>query len=139
VVPGSTRRAFAKQYIAGLLGGCALARTEDPASKDPKPSKADDDPVYEPGGNVTRPKLVHSVEPAFSTKSNEAFVEGTVTVSAVVTKRGVLTDMQVVKGLSAAQDRSALDALKEWRFEPGTKDGKPVNVRVKIQVDFHLL
>lgn len=124
---------------AGSFGVCALAKTDDSASKDKKSIKSDADPIYEPGGEITRPKLVHSVEPAFSTKSNEAFIEGTVTVSAVVTTHGVLTDMQVLKGLSAAQDRSALDALKEWRFEPGTKDGKAVNVRVKIQVDFHLL
>lgn len=136
---GSSRRAFAKQCFAGFLAGHALAKTDNTSSKDQKPAKADSDPVYQPGGDVTRPKLLHSVEPAFSSKSNEAFVEGTVTVSAVVTKNGALTDMQVVKGLSAAQDRSALDALKEWRFEPGTKGGKPVNVKVKIQVDFHLL
>jgi TonB family protein len=139
VFPGSTRRAFAKRCAFGLLVWCPFAKSDDSASKDTKSHKTDPDPVYEPGGDVTRPKLLHSVEPAFSTKSNEAFVEGTVTVSAVVTTRGVLTDMQVVKGLSAAQDRSALDALKEWKFDPGTKGGKPVNVRVKIQVDFHLL
>lgn len=137
--PGASRRAFAKQCVAGFLAGHAVARTDDTTSKDQKPAKADPDPVYQPGGDVTRPKLLHSVEPAFSGKSNEAFVEGTVTVSAVVTKKGALSDMQVVKGLSAAQNRSALDALKEWRFEPGTKGGKPVSVRVKIQVDFHLL
>lgn len=137
--PGSTRRAFMAGCAVGFLSVSALAEADDSASKDKKSIKADADPVYEPGGDVTRPKLVHSVEPAFSTKSNEAFVEGTVTVSAVVTTHGVLTGMQVLKGLNAAQDRSALDALKEWRFEPGTKGGKPVNVRVKIQVDFHLL
>lgn len=137
--PGSTRRAFMTRCAVGVFGVSALAKTDDSASKDKKSIKSDADPVYEPSGEITRPKLVHSVEPAFSTKSNEAFVEGTVTVSAVVTTHGVLTDMQVLKGLSAAQDRSALDALKEWRFEPGTKDGKAVNVRVKIQVDFHLL
>ena len=136
---GSTRRAFISSCAAGLCGMRALAETDDSASKDKKPIKVGSDPIYEPGGDVTRPKLVHSVEPAFSTKSNEAFVEGTVTVSAVVSTHGNLTDMQVVKGLSAAQDHSALDALKEWRFEPGTKAGKAVNVRVKIQVDFHLL
>lgn len=137
--PGSTRRAFLSYCVAIIFGLRLLAETDDAASKDKKPIKANPDPVYEPGGDVTRPKLVHSVEPAFSTKSNEAFVEGTVTVSAVVSTHGALTDMQVLKGLSAAQDQSALEALKEWRFEPGTKAGKPVNVRVKIQVDFHLL
>jgi TonB family protein len=126
-------------WLAGFFGASTFAKTDDSGSKDRKSTKGDADPVYEPGGDVTRPKLVHSVEPAFSTKSNEAFVEGTVTVSAVVSTHGNLTDMQVIKGLSAAQDQSALEALKEWRFEPGTKGGKPVNVKIKIQVDFHLL
>lgn len=136
---GSTRRAFLRRCAASLFGACALATTEDSVPKDKKPINGNPDPVYEPGADVTRPKLVHSVEPAFSAKSNEAFVEGTVTVSAVVNTHGALTDMQVLKGLSAAQDRSALDALKEWRFEPGTKGGKPVKVKIKIQVEFHLL
>ncbi len=136
---GSTRRAFLTCCATSLFGIHVLAETDDSATKDQKSTKPAADPVYEPGGDITRPKLVHSVEPAFSTKSNEAFVEGTVTVSAVVSTHGNLTDMQVLKGLSAAQDRSALDALKDWRFEPGTKAGKPVNVKIKIQVDFHLL
>lgn len=138
---GSSRRAFIKHLSLSFAGacGCALASTNDTSSKDKKQTKSETDPVYEPGGDVTRPKLLHSVEPAFSTKSNEAFVEGTVTVSAVVNTHGTLTDVHVLKGLGSTQDQSALDALKEWRFEPGSKDGKPVNVRVKIQVEFHLL
>ncbi len=136
---GPSRRAFVCRLASSLFSTYTFARADETASKEKKPVKTPSDPVYEPGGDVTRPKLVHAVEPAFSTKSNEAFVEGTVTVSAVVNAHGGLMDIQVLKGLSAAQDRSALDALKEWRFEPGLKAGKPVNVRVKIQVDFHLL
>ena len=96
-------------------------------------------PVYELGTDVSRPKLVHSVEPSFSTKPNEAFVEGTVTLSIVVDAHGLPTDLQVLKGLNAGQDRSAIDAVKQWRFQPGTRGGKAVNVRVNVQVDFHLL
>ena len=82
---------------------------------------------------------MHSVEPSFSTKPNEAFVEGTVTLSIVIDAHGLPTDLQVLKGLNAGQDRSAMDAVKQWRFQPGTRGGKAVNVRVNVQVDFHLL
>lgn len=150
MLAGSSRRAFINYLFLTFacltlsFAGSALASADktsgdNPPGKDKKPDKSASDPVYEPGGDVTRPKLLHSVEPAFSTKSNEAFVEGTVTVSAVVNTHGILTDVHVLKGLGSAQDKSALDALKEWRFEPGSKEGKPVNVRVKIEVDFHLL
>jgi protein TonB len=95
--------------------------------------------VYEVGPTITSPKLVHYVEPAFSANSKEAFVEGTVKISTVVTLEGKASDSRVVSGLNAEEDRTALEALKQWRFQPGTKDGKPVKVRVTVEVDFHLL
>jgi TonB family protein len=47
--------------------------------------------------------------------------------------------MRVTNGVSAEEDRTAMEALKQWRFRPGTKNGQPVNVRVTVEVDFHLL
>jgi TonB family protein len=98
-----------------------------------------DDPVYEPGKDVKPPKLVHYVEPEFSPSSKEAFVEGTVKISTVVTRDGIPTELKVVRGLNAKEDETAMDALKQWRFQPGTKEGEPVRVRVTVEVDFHLL
>jgi TonB family protein len=88
---------------------------------------------------VKRPKLIHYVEPEFSAKSKEAFVEGTVKISVVVTPEGVPSNYRVLSGLNAAEDRTAVEALKQWRFQPGTKSGQPVNVRVTVEIDFHLL
>ena len=99
----------------------------------------DDDQVYEPGGDVKAPKLVHYVEPEFSPSAKEAYVEGTVRLSTVVTTAGKPTDCRVLHGLSADEDRTAMDALKKWTFAPGTKSGKQVNVRITVEIDFHLL
>ena len=98
-----------------------------------------DDPVYEPGKDVKAPKLIHYVEPEFSGSSKEAFVEGTVKISTVVTRDGLPSELRVVRGLNAKEDETAVDALKQWRFQPGTKEGQPVRVRVTVEVDFHLL
>ncbi len=100
---------------------------------------AQSEKVYEAGGDVKRPKLLHYVEPEFSPKSKEAFVEGTVKISTVVTPDGVPTNYRVLSGLNAEEDRTAVEALKQWRFQPGTKGGQPVNVRVTVEIDFHLL
>ena len=97
------------------------------------------DPVYEPGKEVKAPKLIHYVEPEFSPSSKEAFVEGTVKISTVVTRDGVPTELKVVRGLNTKEDETAMDALKQWRFQPGTKEGQPVRVRMTVEVDFHLL
>jgi TonB family protein len=98
-----------------------------------------DDQVYEPGGDVKPPKLVHYVEPDFSPSSKEAYVEGTVKISTVITVDGNASESHVVSGLTAEEDKSALEALKHWKFAPGTKSGTPVKVKVTIQIDFHLL
>ena len=99
----------------------------------------DDDPVYEPGKDVKPPKLIHYVEPDFSPSSKEAYVEGTVKISTVVTTEGKSANSRVVSGLNAEEDRTALEALKQWRFSPGTKEDKPVKVRITVEIDFHLL
>jgi len=120
-----------------LLAGAPLAPA---AFDDSKDAKADsDDKVYEPGGDVKPPKLVHYVEPAFSPSSKEAFVEGTVRISTVITRDGQPTNLKVTSGLNTEEDRTATEAVKQWKFSPGTKSGQPVNVHVTVEVTFHLL
>lgn len=115
----------------------SIRGADDPAKEQKNESAAVE--VYEPGPNVKSPKLVHYVEPEFSANSKEAFVEGVVKVSTVVTTEGRVSTCKVVSGLNAEEDRTALEALKLWRFQPGTKDGKPVNVRVTVEIEFHLM
>ncbi len=97
------------------------------------------EPVYDPGGDVKSPKLIHYVEPEFASSSEQAFVDGTVKVVTVVTDQGLPTDVHVVKGLNDREDKAAIQAVKQWRFRPGTKAGQSVNVRVTVQIAFHLL
>lgn len=85
-----------------------------------------DDRVYDPGGDVKTPKLVHYVEPEFSPSSREAYVEGTVKISTVVTTAGKPAQCRVVRGLSAEEDRTAMEVLKQWSFEPGIPPVKGV-------------
>ena len=111
-------------------------QTQDAESKKSSPKE---DPVYEPGKDVKAPKLIHYVEPQFSPSSKEAFVEGTVKISVIVTTDGIPTNLKIVNGLNTQEDQTAIEALKQWRFQPGTKAGQPVKVKVTVEVDFHLL
>lgn len=134
----SSRRKFCKRLMASAL---AFACETDLAAGDDKRSSKDDadEKVYEPGGDVKPPKLVHYVEPQFSSSAKEAFIEGSVKISTVVTTGGIATEFHIVSGLNSEEDKTAVDALKQWKFEPGTKAGRPVKVRVTVEVDFHLL
>lgn len=121
-------------FCAGLLlpNGRLLAREDDKSQQQEKD-------VYEPGGDVRPPKLVHYVEPEFEGDSKEAFVEGTVKISTVITLEGEPVECRVVGSLTSGQDKRAMDAVKQWRFQAGTKSGKPVKVRVTVEVGFRLL
>lgn len=138
---GLGRREFSLGLIGALAGVSLPGGVPLQDAKGDKESKteSDDEKVYEPGGDVKGPKLVHYVEPAFSPSSKEAFVEGTVKISTVVSREGMATDLHVTSGLNAEEDRTATEAVKQWKFRPGTKGGQPVNVRVTVEVTFHLL
>ena len=129
---GLDRRAVARRLALCFCALSLLARI-------PLAAEDVDNKVYEPGGDVRPPKLVHYVEPAFSPSSKEAFVEGTVKISTVVTREGQATELKVTSGLNSEEDRTATEAVKQWKFQPGTKSGQPVNVHVTVEVTFHLL
>jgi TonB family protein len=134
VYPFLSRRAILLVvFFAGVLA--PLHAFDDKTSTSDK----DSEKVYTPGGDVKPPKLLHYVEPAFSPNSKEAFVEGVVRISMVVTTEGTTKDCRVLSGLTADEDRTAIEAVKQWKFQPGTKAGERVNVRVTVEIDFHLL
>jgi TonB family protein len=91
------------------------------------------------GAGVTAPSLVYKVEPEFSEEARMARVEGTVIVAATIGADGTAQNMKVVTGLGLSLDEKALQAISQWKFKPGTKDGQPVPVMATIEVNFRLL
>jgi TonB family protein len=89
---------------------------------------------------VTLPKLVSEVKPKYTPEAMQARIEGTVVMSVVVRTDGTTGDIEVTRSLDARYgvDRQAVGALSQWRFEPGRKDGKPVPVRVSVEMQFRL-
>lgn len=92
--------------------------------------------VYQVGGDVSRPVLLTRVEPAFSAEALREKVQGTVTLSMVINKQGVPTDVHVTKGIGFGLDEQAVAALKQSRFRPAMRNGEPVSVRASYQSTF---
>jgi TonB family protein len=101
------------------------------------PALAQDKP-YRVGDGVTPPKLIEKTEPQYTQQAKDAGIEGSVQMSAVISKEGVAEEIKVVKGLDPGLDKNAIAAVQQWKFEPGTKDGKPVRVIATIEVNFRL-
>lgn len=97
---------------------------------DPKPV-----PV---GGGVKAPRVKHKVDPTFTDEAREARVQGTLALSIVVDAAGKPKDIFVVNPLGFGLDEKAIAAVEQWRFEPATRDGKPVPVYAEVQVTFSL-
>jgi protein TonB len=53
--------------------------------------------------------------------------------------RGGVRNVRVLRGLGLGLDEKALEAVKQWRFRPGYRDGRPVVAPATIEVNFHLL
>ncbi len=96
------------------------------------------DGVYRVGGGVTAPKLMTRVDPQYSDAAREALTQGTVVVQAIVQTDGTMTVTRVLRSLNPELDRNAVNAMKQWRFEPGKLKDMPVPVELDVEVSFNL-
>lgn len=96
--------------------------------------------MYDPGNGVSLPVVVRRVNPTYTPEAQEQKIEGIVGMTAVVHADGHVGDVRVTSSLDAKHglDQQATNALKQWEFKPGTKDGQPVSVRIKVQMMFTL-
>jgi TonB family protein len=91
------------------------------------------------GNGVAAPALLHKLEPDYSVEARAAKVQGTVVLSVVIGTDGRASDVQLRKGVGYGLDEQALDAITQWTFKPGMRDGMAVPVQASIEVNFRLL
>lgn len=96
-----------------------------------------DEPVFDIGPGITPPRVTRQVTPRDPPEDKGFRITGTVLVGLVVSSKGEPADVHVVKSLDKDIDQSAVDAVKQWHFDPATKDGQPVAVRVTVEIRFH--
>ncbi|MEA2558756.1 MAG: hypothetical protein QOH06_260 [Acidobacteriota bacterium] len=89
-----------------------------------------------PGGEVTRPEKVSGDLPLYTERAREERLSGVVLLELIIDKQGGVAEARVVRGMPEGLDRSALKALRDWRFQPATRKGKPVQVLVTCKVKF---
>ena len=95
--------------------------------------------VYRVGHGISAPKLIAKVEPSYDEGDRAAGVAGTVVLSVEIEPDGRAHNAVVVRGLTPGLDQKALDAITQWQFQPGMKDGAPVTVLATIEVNFRLM
>jgi len=114
--------------LGGLIGS-------GPAG--PPPPKAATPSRIRVGGNVEAASLVNKVTPLYPPIAKTAHVSGTVVLHAIISKDGSIQELQYVSGPPLLM-KSAMDAVKEWRYKPTMLNGEPVEVDTTIDVVFTL-
>jgi len=94
--------------------------------------------VLRVGGGVSAPTVIYKVEPQYSEEARKARYQGTVVLEAIVQKDGTVQIVRVVRSLGFGLDEKAIEALRQWKFNPAKQNGVAVPVALNIEVNFNL-
>jgi TonB family protein len=84
------------------------------------------------------PKLTQKVEPEYTEEARAAMFQGTVLLAVVITPEGRADNIRVQRSLGLGLDEKAIEAVRQWTFDPATMGGQPIAVSATIEVNFRL-
>jgi TonB family protein len=82
------------------------------------------------------PVAIRKVSPEYTEEARRARVSGIAIVEVIIEADGKISEGRVLKPLPFGLTQNAIDAVRQWRFKPGTVDGKPVPVIMSLTVTF---
>ncbi len=94
--------------------------------------------VFKVGGGVSAPRAISTPDPEYSEEARKAKYQGTCILWLIVGPDGHPRDVKVARSLGMGLDQKAVEAVRQWKFEPAMKDGKPVAVQINVEVNFRL-
>ena len=128
---------------SGPGGGGGIGPGDGPGVGDKRgPGVGDGDPGPGPGssrGRMTPPVLVWKVDPDYSDPARAAKVQGVVLLRVEIDGSGHIRNVRVDRGIGLGLDEKAMEAVRRWRFLPGTRNGKAVAASALVEVHFRLL
>jgi TonB family protein len=89
------------------------------------------------GGDVKSAKLISSVSPTYPLLAKNQHISGDVLIDALIDANGHVTTMKVISGPTLLH-QSAMAALRLWKYQPATLDGKPVPMHLTVTLQFRL-
>ncbi len=125
-VPGGVAGGSMGGVLGGVIGGMGA----------PPPPKPKSGPLRV-GGNVQAAKIINRVQPVYPPLARQTRISGTVRLHAIISKDGTIQQLEVVSGHPLLQ-QAALDAVRQWRYQPTLLNGDPVEVDTTIDVIFSL-
>jgi len=129
-VPGGVQGGGPGGVQGGVPGGVAggVAKQAD-APFPPDAIKVGDD--------IKPPRKIVDVKPVYPQEAKEAKVEGVVIIEVLLSKDGKVQDARVMRSVEQL-DQAALDAVRQWEFEPVVVNGRPQRAIMTVTVNFVL-
>ncbi|HUN62931.1 MAG TPA: energy transducer TonB [Candidatus Sulfotelmatobacter sp.] len=134
-VPGGVPGGVSGGSMGGVLGGVIGGTGMVPAPIAPK-ERGPKAPVRV-GGRVKQPRLLTRVEPRYPPLAVQTHMTGAVVIDAIIDERGNIVEAKVVSG-PPLLIQAALDAVRQWKYEPTYLNDEPVPVQLIVTVEFRL-
>lgn len=127
----------------GVPGGTGSAGTGDSVLDSLGPASAM--PILSPPPTVQHVRvshmmegnLVHRVQPVYPPLARQARIQGTVVLRAIISREGKIENLQVLSGHPMLVP-AAIEAVRQWRYQPYVLNDQPVEVETQITVNFSL-
>jgi len=94
--------------------------------------------LYKIGGGVSAPVLIYHVDAEFSDEARKQKYQGLCLVEITVDAQGNPQNPRVPRPLGMGLDENAIKAIMQYKFKPATFNGKPVPVRIGVEVNFRI-
>jgi protein TonB len=127
-VPGGVAGGSMGGVLGGVIGGMGGA---------PPPPRPHQTGPLRVGGNVQAARIINRVQPVYPPLARQTRISGTVRLHAIIGKDGTIQSLEVMNGHPLLQ-QAALDAVRQWRYQPTLLNGEPVDVDTTIDVIFSL-
>jgi protein TonB len=111
-----------------LGGGLVVENTKQPAAP-PAPLAV--------GGDVKPAHMISSIAPLYPALAKSQHIEGDVRIDALIDANGRVSAMKVVSGPTLLH-QAAMDALRQWKYQPATLDGSTVPMHLTVTLQFRL-
>jgi TonB family protein len=136
--PTGVAQSIQPRTAAPIAG--AAQRAQVPANVSPVSAPRPAASANSQAADLKMPEVVVKVDPRYTQAAMDAKIEGDVLLSVVVEEDGSVSDVTVTQSLDSVYglDDQAVNAARQWTFNPATKNGTPVAVAVTLQMRFTL-
>ena len=139
--------------VAGLVGASVFPAASETAMRIAPPAVQDDSKPEEKDAEenklktvskdsecdeITHPEVIQKVNPKYPEEARKAKIMGHVIVETVINEKGTVDDIKVVESPDERLSEAAVEAIRQWTFEPALCDGRPVGVYYNLTINFHL-